>query len=512
MTIRYAIWAAVSTAEQALEDKYSLQTQEQVSRAAAQSRGWVETCSPYIVPGESRTRFINLSDAEREIPALRQLLDDAKAKRFDVLVCSEYDRFRELLDPVARTLAHYGVQLFSVAQPLDPQPPEQFTPYSSDTEYLLRNMNQMISRSHVANLRRKYMSEMPKRVTEKGLPANNVPWGYRKPAGQERNPNAVFELVPEIKEHLLMMKDMILAGKSSYQVKAELERLQVPIPKKRLRHGDKSRTAWDPTTITRILRNPFYAGYVRWGVTKKTHDLRTGSSLVTEQPAEKVIMAPGKHEPVWDWATHEAILAELDRRRPWLRGHVTRQLSALLRCSICGANLWRHSLKEKRPVHERVIAWRCSQHHASHMVHTNDAMLAAVASALENIIKTDAVETEIAETHERELDDLRKRRARVGDGFEAGLFDTDEFARRVANIDAEIRRLEQLDRDARSRLGDAKTRQAALATLRSLADDIGLLTWLREADYQFVNKTLMQLVDHFVVDKNGNIIETVIAK
>ena len=84
--IRYAIWCAVSTAEQAAEEKFSLQTQEQVSRAAAEARGWQETSRPYIVPGESRTKFINLSDAEREIPALRQMLDDAKDGKFDVIV------------------------------------------------------------------------------------------------------------------------------------------------------------------------------------------------------------------------------------------------------------------------------------------------------------------------------------------------------------------------------------------------------------------------------------------
>ncbi|PKN92969.1 MAG: hypothetical protein CVU44_11090 [Chloroflexi bacterium HGW-Chloroflexi-6] len=508
--IRHAIWAAVSTAEQAEEDRYSLETQEQVSRSVAKSKNWVESAGPYIVPGESRTKYINLSDAEREIPALRQMLDDAKAGKFDVIICYEYDRFRELLDPVARTLAHYGVQIFSVNQPLELQDPATFTPYSSDAEFILRGMNQIISRAAVANLRRKYLSEMPKRVTQKGLPAANMPWGYRKPAGQETVADAIPELIPEIVPILHMMKDMILAGQSSYQVKDKLEQMQVPIPKKRLRLGDKSRTEWDPTTIVRILRNPFYAGRVRWGVTKTHRDLRTGTRRVIDQTSDKILTGPGKHQPVWDWDTHLAILAELDRRRPWLRGHVTRQLSALLRCSVCGATLWRHSLREKRPPDERIIAWRCSVGHASHMVQTNDDMLEKVAAKFTEIISANAQETESIQTHETELADLRKRRARIGDGFEGGLFDLEEFSQRVASINEKIKALETIDREMSRTIGDNKARQAALEALRAIAAEVGLLTWMREADHQEVNKTLSYIVSHFVIDPQGNIIETVI--
>jgi hypothetical protein len=514
--VRHAIWAAVSSEEQAREDKFSLITQEEAARKMAQKNGWQETSGPYVVPGESRTRYVNLSDAEREMPALRQLLDDAKAGLFDVLVCYEFDRFRDLLDPIARTLGHYGVQLVSVSQPHPIIQPEEYSPYASDSEFILRSMGQITSRMAITNLRRKYLTQMPKRVTEKGLPAASYPWGYRKPPGRERDADAVLELIPEIKPYLVRMKDMILAGKSTYQIKDELERLGAPVPKRNLRKkaGDEPmRTEWDPTTIARILRNPFYAGWVSWGKTKVHRDLRTGAARNIPQPDEKVITARGKHEPVWDDDTYQAIITEMDRRRPWLRGHVTRQLSGLMRCAICDAVLWRHSLREKRPVEERVIAWRCSKSHASHMVHTNDAMLAAVAAKLEEIIYSDTTENPEIErpSHAAELADLETRRKRIADAYEAGLFEIDEFSRRVSQIDREIKRLAALEADAQAALGESKIRNQSLEALRAILPEIGgLLLWLREADFQETNKILSYIVDYFVVDKQGEIIKTVL--
>lgn len=72
-TFRAAIWVAVSTQEQAAEDKVSLEVQEEKCRQLIQSRGWQEAAGPYVVPGQSRTRWVNLRDAEQAIPNYLEL-------------------------------------------------------------------------------------------------------------------------------------------------------------------------------------------------------------------------------------------------------------------------------------------------------------------------------------------------------------------------------------------------------------------------------------------------------
>jgi len=84
--IRFAVWTAVSTDAQTASDKVSLSEQETRCRAAGQGRGWSESAGPYVAAGYSRTRHVNLRDAELSIPPLRHLLDDAQKGRYDVLI------------------------------------------------------------------------------------------------------------------------------------------------------------------------------------------------------------------------------------------------------------------------------------------------------------------------------------------------------------------------------------------------------------------------------------------
>lgn len=499
--MNYVIWAAVSTDEQAADDKFSLDNQVELSRRHAQAKGWREAADPYIVPGESRTKYVNLSDAERAIPQLKQLLDDAQAGKFNVVVCYEYDRFRELLDPVARTLAFFGVQLYSVNQPIEPQSPSSFTPYSNDSEFILRGMNQIISRAAIANLRRKYFSEMPKRVQVKGLHSGALPWAYKKPAGRETDPNVVPVLDADLVPHLLMMKNMLLAGRSTYQIVAELERLGVPPPKTYLRKSD--RTNWDATTVRRILTNPYYAGFVRWGVTKTQTNLREGKISRINRPAEQVIIAKGVHEPVWDDATLYAIQAEIDRRAPSHRGHTTRQLTGLLQCSICGATLWRHAGGSKKIKSLRRVTWRCSVGFASHMVHPDDEMLDKVAEGLADALNAQQAEEPGHQAALAELDELEGKRRRVGDAFEAGLFDLVEFSRRVESIDTRIAELKRSAESISKQQLDYAARSKAISDLRELIKQVDLREYLRSADYQATNTLLRQVVEKIVVFPDG---------
>lgn len=82
----------------------------------------------FVVPGKSRERFINLRDAEETIPALGELLDLAQRGEINLVTTADLNRFRSLTDQVYRTLAAYKCQLYSLAQPVEPQPPDRFNP------------------------------------------------------------------------------------------------------------------------------------------------------------------------------------------------------------------------------------------------------------------------------------------------------------------------------------------------------------------------------------------------
>jgi hypothetical protein len=117
--MRFAILTAVSSLTQAAEGKDSLPVQEESCRRAALSKAWVESSGPYVISGQPRTGYVNLSDAEREIPALAAMFNAARIGLFDVLVIYDYSRLRDLVSLVATSLADYNVQIYSLAQAID---------------------------------------------------------------------------------------------------------------------------------------------------------------------------------------------------------------------------------------------------------------------------------------------------------------------------------------------------------------------------------------------------------
>lgn len=60
---------------------------------------------------------------------------------------------------------------------------------------------------------------------------------------------------------------------------------------------------FDSRGIIYILRNPFYAGKIRWNYTERGRRLK---------PAKDVILVDGRHEPYYDWEHYLAIQNRLD--------------------------------------------------------------------------------------------------------------------------------------------------------------------------------------------------------
>ena len=346
---RFSIWTAVSTAAQAEDDKESLHEQEAKARATALSKGWQEV-NVYSVPGESRTRYVNLRDAEEAIPPLRAMLEDAKAGRFDILVLWDYNRLRDLLDPVAKTLSNYGVQIYSINQPTEPLDPAEFNPYASDSESMMRGMSQIISRWQIADLRRKYRFGVRARV-DHGLPSLKIPYGYIKPPGLESEPKAIP--VPQSLHAAIVIeiKNLFLQHKSIQDIAAHLT-ARYPTP--------TGIPAWSRQTIRKILRNPFYAGKVFFGLRLTVHDSRLNTKVLKTNPTPHI--KEGAHKPLYTYAEHLAILEEFTIRQSHPRLAVY-PWSGMLRCGKCGKKLRRKfDSKSHRGRYVCLHCWKINIH------------------------------------------------------------------------------------------------------------------------------------------------------
>lgn len=491
--IRYAILKAVSSEAQAASDKYSLGIQEQRSREAARAHGWIETAGPYEIPGESRTKYVNLAHAEAAMPDLKRLLDDAHERAYDVLVMYDYDRLRDLLGMVSKTLSHYRVQMYAVNLPVEPVSPAEYTPYKNDMAIMMETFAMMKQRTQTNDLRRKYIEAMPKRASKRGLPVH-VPFGYKKPINSTTPP----EIDETAAIHVLEIKDMFLAGKSTNDCADYLASSGVA-PK-----GKK----WYPQTVKAILTNPFYAGLVRWGMSRSELDPRTGRVKRNRKiDPETVAVGPGKHQPLWDEATYEALVAEFKRRGKTYSGKSSQALSSLLTCETCGLNLWAfynsHSSDPKN------LVWRCSSRE-EHVTIRNTEALRRLADVIErDIVKFEAEpdeqEGDLERKDRRELIELKEQRERLVNAYSIGLLNMADLSESKPRLDESIQAKEITVRAYDRARQSGRDRRIVIATLK--ANLHALPTFLNGSPPE-VNFALRKIFSGIQVTASGELIPT----
>lgn len=469
--IRFAILAAVSTPEQAKVGKESLHEQETASRTAGTAKAWQDTGLTYIVPGASRTRYVNLSDAERNIPPLHHMLEDAKAGRFDILILWDYNRLRDLLDPVAKSLAQYRVQLYSVNQPIDPIPPEEFQEYTSDSEFMMRSMNRMVSHWQLADLRRKYNLGMRARL-ERGLNPIGIPYGYtRTHKDATPTPHPIHSKV------VIEIKDRFLRGESYEKIVTALN-AKHPTP--------SGKDHWSYTTIRKILLDPFYAGKVTFRRRLTQRDSRQDKKRILKNPSP--LSNDGAHTPLYSWETHLKIIHEMEIRASHA-SVVCYPYSGILYCQACHRRLRRVD----------GTGYACKGCRA---VRINDHdLIERIPLALQESI------TKVSEHPPRPLGegrgegdlltDLERQRTRIQKGYEDELYTATEAKAKLNAIEKRITALKD------EQLQDTKKEIEAQQFRLSLSHFRTILThlphWFATEDPKIVNTHLHRLLTHIYI-------------
>lgn len=486
--IKYAIWSAVSKENQAKPDKVSLTEQVALAHQRAQGKGWQPSGLEYIVPGESRTRYVNLRDAENEIPELKTMLDDAQAGKFDLLILYDYNRLRDLIDPVAKTLAVYGVQLYSVSQPVDPVEPGKYTAYTSDSESIVRGMAQIISRAQISDIQRKNAYAMPKRITERGLP-HKVPYGYI----HVRHGPALID--PVTSQVVIKAKDMMLAGHSLRQVCNALEAEGHPAPSGKQR--------WHPESLRDMLSNPYYCGEVTWLRKKVVYDPRTGKRQNIPTP-ERVISGKGAHVALWTPEEHQRLIIEVQRRKNAYNGKRTLLFTGLLICGTCGGPI-RYYNAPRVPDRQYPIielgSYGCRNNGTKCATITHAKLfsefITQLRAALETYQPTELNRETIAQTLTAEND----KKDRLTAAYLAGAYTLAEYLQYKKPLDETIERLER----QRDNLQDLERRHAQQAEqtryLLTHWDDFTAALQSDE-DMHPVNAILSQVIDKILVHKD----------
>lgn len=216
----------------------------------------------------------------------------------------------------------------------------------------------------------------------------------------------------------------------------------------RTSHGN----LWTASSVRRILHNPIYAGKVHWFKREKKVQMIDGKRVKKRPLSDKYFVHEGRHEAIvsqelWDAAQ----LATTGRNRSSV--HKSKQmvnpLSGIVKCAECGKAMVR------TPMYGHLAGidyLKCSTPRcptsACPLSDVETMILESISSWLDTAQRFSSVSVSHVSSHDdsesirasaqARVNELKKRRARLMDLLETGVYDTATYAERNSLLMAEL--------------------------------------------------------------------------
>ena len=455
--MRASFYARVSSEEQV--EGYSIDAQRRAFQTFAENKQW-DAYREYIDEGKSaRTDNIN------KRPAFKEMVTDALAGQFDVLVVHKLDRFARNLRITLEyfdKLSKAGVSFVSISENMDFS-----TPWGRLALTLLGGLAQFYS----DNLSQETKKGWAERKAQ-GLYAGLLPFGATKGKDGVPIPN------PETYPGLRMTFELAAQGKRDRQVAQALNTAGYRTA------GNQGNGLFTKDTVGGILTNHFY---------------------IAELPDGNGGWIEAKHKPFIDrdlFNTVQEVRAKGRSPRQTINsGARTYSLSCIARCSRCGGSIRMQTGPKGRP---RVY---CASRAEGLGCDFRGTFLDVYESQIEwylaNFIIPEDYQKKIFEAHSKLVkayDDINNQRERLKTSLERlkqqhrwGHMSDQEYLKEYQETEAQIRQLMPSE-------NKADELQALAHFLANVAD-----AW-REAKQEQRNKLAGVLFEEIRLDSGGKVI------
>lgn len=386
-------------------------------------------------------------------PEFMRMIAQAKEEScpFSVILLWKYSRFarnqEESIFYKSVLRSKCGVDVVSVTEPLIAGP------FGSLIERIIEWMDEFYSIRLSQEVKRSMTVN-----AQRGKLQCIASFGYRVEAGA---------LVPqeEEAEHVRWIFSRFLSGTGMTAIARELNAQGI-----RTHRGNP----FENRTVEYILRNPVYAGKLRWNPAGRTR--RDFSN-------ENIIVTEGGHQPLISAEVWQAAQDRLDRSKLQF-GYKARPtyelkhwLSGLVRCSACGGTL----------IFTKPHYFKCNNYVRSRCTHSQhikaDLLSESVIAQLTqdaygaNALSCDTVYTPASgggdlPRLESTLKQLRTKKQRLQDAYLSGVLDLSDFAAAKRTLEDELARTQSALEAQRSRLDQdsvlSALRSAIVTTLETL--------------------------------------------
>ena len=275
------------------------------------------------------------SGADSMRPDFNRMIDDAKQRKFEIVLCKTQSRFTRDMELVEKYIHGmfpiWGIRFVAVADNAD-------TAVKGNKK--ARQIAGLVNEWYLEDLSENIRMVFDMKRKEGKYIGGSPVYGYRK---DPANRNHLI-IDPEAAEVVRQIFQWSLEGHGKQNIAYMLNERGVVSP---LRYKEASGLSqnhyrkrdfglWNKTTVWRILRNEMYAGVMVQGRTKK---VSYKSKVMVSMPEDKWYRVEGTHEPIIDRATFDAVQRGMDlRTRSDGTGNV-HPLSGLVKCMDCGSTM-----------------------------------------------------------------------------------------------------------------------------------------------------------------------------
>jgi len=404
-------------------------------------------------------------------PQMQRLLYEVEAGKWDAVHVVETSRLArgDTIDQgiVARAFQLSGTLIITPTKIVDPN-------NEYDEDYFEFDLF-MARREYKAITRRQQRGRMAS-IQEGKWVANKAPYGYDRvkltgEKGWTLQPNADAPTVRDI-------FTWYIDGLGVSLIVRRLNELGILSP---------SGKDWTNPVVRAILSNPAYTGMIAWGRRAGVKSVSGGSVVKSRPRSRDYTLVPGRHEPLVDRETFEAVQERLSLNpsRPGPKqAPMKNPLAGLVYCSKCGRAMVRRPYNRDYP--DGLI---CPYTSCETVGSRLDAVEAAILEALRHWLadldvgkrpedtaeasQISQIERQITAT-KKELEDLQRQLTRIYDLTEQGVYTSEDFLTRskenAARREAAEQRLVDLSRQAEQLHAVIYSRDQLAPDLRHVLD------------------------------------------
>ena len=504
---RVAIYCRVSTIEQA-EEGYSIKEQEMLLMEFCEKQGYevVQVYSDAGISGKDITHR----------PAMRKLLQDATERKFDLVLTWKINRLsRNLQDSleIINTLEKYNITYKSYSEPFvtdNPAGKMQFQIMSLVAEFERNTISQNVKMGMCAKAKAGEWCG--------GIAPLGYKWVQIESTQHSSRKKSRLEIDEKEAQTVRLIFELYASGKGYKAIANQLNKAG---------YKTKRGNYFSVAPLRDILMNPVYIGKVRFNVRRDWNEKRRSNK--NPNP----IIADGIHKAIIEQELWDKVQFMLEQRK----GKPSRiydgeyPLTGILKCPECGAGMvlsrTTNTLKDgtkKKITYYACGAWKnkgtavCHSNSirvekANNTVYreleklfSNEKILESVLKRVnaENVKRIESAKKRV-KICESDIEECEKKKNKIFEAYEKGIFTDKEFIERKKVITDEIQVLLMQKNEAQVILEKEQMKEIPHEAVKDALQNFGKILSSDRLDRELKKQLLHMVISEITLDKRREI-------